>query len=105
VVRDFTYVDDIVAGVMAAFDRAGGGSGFRVCNIGGGSTATMQELLELIEEAVGAPLKVDRQPAAIGDMPRTHADLTLAAELLGFHSAVSLREGVQRTVAWQRAQG
>jgi UDP-glucuronate 4-epimerase len=104
VIRDFTYVDDIVTGILAALDRVGEASGFQVSNIGGGTTATMMELIALIEEAVGAPVEVEIQPAAPGDMPLTHADLTRARELLGFSSTVSLRDGVQRTVAWLKSQ-
>jgi UDP-glucuronate 4-epimerase len=102
VIRDFTYVTDIVAGVVAALDRTAAGGGYEVVNIGGGSTATMKELMSLIEEATGAQLIVERHPAAAGDMPKTHADLTRARELLGFASTVPLAEGVRRTAAWTR---
>jgi UDP-glucuronate 4-epimerase len=102
VVRDFTYVADIVRGVVAALDRTQSGSGFQVANIGGGNTATMKDLMALIEQAVGRPLVVERQPAAAGDMPLTQAELTRARALLGFESRVSLAEGIERTAAWMR---
>jgi len=102
VVRDFTYVDDIVDGIVACLDSPP--ETFEVLNIGGGCTATMSELIDLIGDAIGAPLKVDRQPAAAGDMPKTHADLTRVAARLGFSSKVPLAEGVKRTVAWARAR-
>ena len=104
VVRDFTYVDDIVTGVVAALDRVAEGSEMKVSNIGGGSTATMKEMITLLEEAVGSPVEIDYQPAAQGDMPQTHADLTQAGELLGFRSTVPLPEGIKRTVEWMRGQ-
>lgn len=102
VVRDFTYVDDIVTGILAALERARPGSGLEVINLGGGVTASMRELLTHLEHAIGAPLTIETHPAAAGDMPLTHADLTRARELLGFRSTVGLSEGVQRTVAWLR---
>jgi len=102
VVRDFTYVDDIVDGIVACLDAPP--EGFEVLNIGGGCTATMSELIDLIGEALGSPLDVDRQPAAAGDMPKTHADLTRVAARLGFSSKVPLAEGIKRTVAWAKAQ-
>lgn len=104
VIRDFTYVDDIVDGVVAALDRVAHDTGFEVLNIGGGCTATMKELLDLIAAATGEELDIERLPPAQGDMPRTHADLTRAAARLGFKSRVPLAEGVRRTVAWMRAQ-
>ncbi len=103
-VRDFTYVDDIVAGVLAALDRTEQGSGFQISNIGGGNTTTMKGLLAGIEAATGRTLQVEWLPAAQGDMPRTHADLSRARELLGFESTVSLADGLERTAAWMREQ-
>ena len=102
VVRDFTYVDDIVDGIVAALDRPC--PGFEVLNIGGGCTATMRELIDLLGAALGEALEVQRHPAAVGDMPKTHADLTRVAQRLGFASRVPLAEGLRRTVAWARAQ-
>ncbi|MEZ6183548.1 MAG: NAD-dependent epimerase/dehydratase family protein [Planctomycetota bacterium] len=101
VIRDFTYVDDIVRGVVAALDRVQPGE-YLVSNIGGGATTSMRELLALIEEVSGKTLEIERLPAAAGDMPLTHADLTHAQSLLGFESRVPLREGLERTAAWTR---
>ena len=64
----------------------------------------MSTVAETARLLLGSPLEIDTRPAAAGDMPRTQADLTRAAELLGFRSTVSLREGVRRTIEWHRAQ-
>lgn len=104
VVRDFTYVDDIVAGVVRAVDLVTAGSGHEVLNIGGGSTHTMRELIATIEAATGRPLRLDERPAAPGDMRLTHADLTRARARLGFEPKVPLAEGVRRTVEWARRE-
>lgn len=102
--RDFTYVEDIVRGVLAATDRVRPDGPFEVSNIGGGRIATMRELIALIEQATGHPLKLERHPAAAGDMPRTQADLSVARALLGFESRVPLAEGIARTAAWMRRE-
>ena len=101
VVRDFTYVSDIVAGVCAALNDPC--QGFEAVNIGGGRTVTMSELITKLEAALGVAIQFDRHPAAAGDMPLTSADLTLAKARLGFESRVGLDEGLARTVAWARA--
>jgi UDP-glucuronate 4-epimerase len=102
VIRDFTYIDDIVDGIVAALDTPS--EGFEVLNIGGGCTATMRELIDLLGEAVGAPLVLESHPPAAGDMPATHADLTRAKARLGFESKVPLADGIARTVAWYRQE-
>jgi UDP-glucuronate 4-epimerase len=100
VVRDFTYVDDIVEGVVRALDLARPGGGHEVLNIGGGSTHTMRELIATIEAATGRPLNVERRPAAAGDMQLTHADVARVTARLGFAPRVPLAEGIRRTVEW-----
>ncbi len=101
--RDFTYVDDIVAGVVRAVDLAAPGAGYDVVNIGGGAVYSMRDLIAAIERATGRPLALDRRPPAAGDMPLTEADLTRARARLGFAPQVPLEEGLRRTVAWVRA--
>jgi UDP-glucuronate 4-epimerase len=103
--RDFTYVDDIVAGVLRAADVVVAGSGAaEVVNLGGGAVHSMNELVATIEAAAGRPLRVERRPPARGDMARTQADLTLARARLGFEAKVDLREGIRRTTAWMRGE-
>ncbi|RMG11210.1 MAG: NAD-dependent epimerase/dehydratase family protein [Planctomycetota bacterium] len=104
VVREFTYVDDAVEGVLAALDRTAPGGGYALCNVGGGASASVRELIAAIEDAVGCPLRVERRPPAAGDMPATGADLARARALLGYAPRVSLAEGLARTVAWARAE-
>ncbi|MBL4845358.1 MAG: NAD-dependent epimerase/dehydratase family protein [Planctomycetes bacterium] len=100
VVRDLTYVSDIVAGIRAALDDPA--DGFEVVNLGGGRTITILELIKKIELALGTELVLERHPAAAGDMPLTSADLTRATARLGFKSLVDVDEGLRRTVAWAR---
>ncbi|MCO5169806.1 MAG: NAD-dependent epimerase/dehydratase family protein [Planctomycetes bacterium] len=102
VLRDFTYVDDIVAGVVRAVDRVAGGHD--VLNLGGGEVHTLRALIAEVEAAAGAPVPLRPGPAAQGDMTLTLADLTRARVALGFAPRVPLAEGVRRTVAWMRRE-
>ena len=98
-VRDFTYVDDVVDATIAAAD--GPVEGMAV-NIGGGSTVTLNEVIEMLEGLVGHAIDADRVGFARGDVYRTEADLTRAKELLGFNAKVGFFEGLSAEVDWIR---
>jgi nucleoside-diphosphate-sugar epimerase len=93
-VRDFTYVDDVVAATMAAAERGSG-----VINVGGGSPASLNEALAHIGEIAGVPVPVVPSPPARGHVASTWADTARAREALGWTPAVGLREGLERQVA------
>ena len=97
-VRDFTYVDDVVAANLAAVsaDPPPG----TVVNVAGGSATTMREVVELIGELVGRPVRIDAQPCQPGDVRVTAARTTLACQVLGWEPQTDLRTGVDRQVAW-----
>jgi UDP-glucuronate 4-epimerase len=99
--RDYTYVDDIVSGFLAAgrwaTDHPGG---YEVVNLGGSRTVTLDELVRTISEEMGIQPRIDRLPMQQGDVRRTYADLTRAGELLGYEPQVEFREGVRRFLAW-----
>ena len=97
--RDFTYVGDVVAATMAAGLVPDVPPG-TVVNVAGGSPATMGEVLDIVGELTGGPVRLDVQPAVAGDVLRTGGDSSLARELLGWAPQVSLREGLRRQVAW-----
>ncbi|MCK6480614.1 MAG: NAD-dependent epimerase/dehydratase family protein [Planctomycetes bacterium] len=97
--RDYTYIDDIVDGVLRSLDRA---SGFRIYNLGESATTSLSELVALLEEAVGRRAILDRRPDQPGDVPLTCADLTLARAELGYEPRTPLREGLARFVEWMR---
>lgn len=98
--RDFTFIDDIVDGVIRCIDRPGG---YRIYNLGRGETVSVRETIAILEEALGMPARIAYAPAAPGDVSLTSADVTLAARELGYAPRVSLREGVARFVEWMRA--
>lgn len=94
--RDFTYVDDIARGTIAAIELRG----HEVVNLGGDRPVTMARLLELVELALGKRARIDRRPAHRADMDATWADIGKARALLGWAPQVPLEEGLLRTVAW-----
>lgn len=95
--RDFTYVDDVVDGVVGAIDRP---LGYAILNFGAGRAVTVLELVEVLERALGVEAKKDFQAPQTGDVPRTLADVSAAREALGYEPRVSLEEGIERFVAW-----
>jgi UDP-glucuronate 4-epimerase len=95
--RDYTYVDDIVAGIRGAMGR---GSGYGIYNLGGSATTTLSDLVAKLEAALGKAAILDRQPDQPGDVPITYADASLAQRDLGYRSQVPLAEGVRRFCAW-----
>ncbi len=95
--RDYTYVDDIVDGVMAAINCQ---CDFEIVNLGGSRTTTLLDLIRLIEAYLGKKATTRFLPPQMGDVPITFASVEKAASLLGYHPAVSLEEGIERTVRW-----
>lgn len=95
--RDFTYVSDIVDGVVNAIYRP---SAYEIINIGGANTIDVKRLIELIETALGVKAAVRYGEIMPGDVPITYADVTKAKKLLGFSPKVRIEEGVQRYVKW-----
>ena len=98
--RDYTYVDDILDGVLKAHDRS---RGFRIYNLGESRTISLRDLVAAIGRATGREPRVDWQPPQPGDVPRTYADIGRARAELGYDPRVGLEEGLRRFVAWYRS--
>jgi UDP-glucuronate 4-epimerase len=103
--RDYTWIDDIIDGTVAAIDEQAAGRvpGYRIYNLGGSRTTALNRLVELIAEALGKKALVEWRPEQPGDMRRTLADLTHATSTLGYAPRVSIEEGIPRFVAWWRS--
>jgi UDP-glucuronate 4-epimerase len=99
--RDYTFVDDIVAGILAAAGRSW--PEFEAVNLGGAHPVTLSELVAALEGALGIRAQLDRKPDQPGDVPLTAADLRKAKDLLGWEPRISLKEGLARYAAWARA--
>jgi UDP-glucuronate 4-epimerase len=100
--RDYTYVDDIVAGVRAAIDYDQ--SKFEIINLGESRTVELRELISLLEQALDRHAEIDRQPMQPGDVPQTFADIAKARRLLGYDPQTPIEEGIRQFVDWFQAQ-
>ncbi|KLE35677.1 NAD-dependent epimerase/dehydratase family protein [Aurantiacibacter luteus] len=110
--RDFTYIDDIVAGVVAALDsppaddgavKAGGSvKPHALYNIGNNRSEKLTDFIAVLEQACGTRAQIDWQPMQMGDVTRTFADIDAIANDLGYAPTITIAEGVPRFVEWYR---
>ena len=100
--RDYTFIDDIIRGVLAAIELDA--RGHEVFNLGNSSPVTLAELVRALEDVLGVHAKIERLPEQPGDVPRTFADVTKAERVLGYRPATPLRRGLEIFVEWLRAQ-
>jgi UDP-glucuronate 4-epimerase len=96
--RDYTYIDDIIQGTMAALDYDG--PLYDMFNLGESQTIQLKELISAIENVLGKRAKINELPEQPGDMPRTYADISKARKLLGYNPATKLSEGLPKFVEW-----
>jgi UDP-glucuronate 4-epimerase len=97
--RDYTYVADVVAGVLAAVDRP---AGYRIYNLGTTATTRLCDLAEMLAERLARPLRVTLRPEQPGDVPGTLADINRAHVELGYEVTTPLDQGLDRFVDWYR---
>ncbi|MEQ8767960.1 MAG: SDR family NAD(P)-dependent oxidoreductase [Planctomycetota bacterium] len=98
--RDYTYIDDIIDGVMATIEH---NKGYEVYNLGESETTELRELIRLIGEHLGVEPKIRRLELQPGDVRTTFADVTKAKQKLGYAPSVPVSEGIRRFVDWYRA--
>jgi UDP-glucuronate 4-epimerase len=116
-VRDFTYIDDVVRGILLSVDKPAVGhsmwdpmspdpassrSPFRILNIGNGCPVPLMDYVAALENALGLKADYELLPMQAGDVPETSADIGLTRDALGYEPQVSVQEGVARFVAWYR---
>jgi len=97
--RDYTYVTDILQGVMACTERE---FGYEIFNLGESQTVTLSRLIELLETSLGKKALIDRQPMQPGDVPLTCADISKAREKLGYQPRTKIEQGIPLFVDWLR---
>ena len=117
-VRDYTYIDDIVEGILAVVDCPAEGdpsfdaarpaadrstAPFRVFNIGSGNPIIVRDYLDLLSRVLGVTPRIEHRPAQDGDMDTTHADTTALREATGWKPQISLADGTLRLAEWCRA--
>ena len=101
--RDYTWVDDIITGVISAIDRTRTHpSEFEIINLGGNRTTSLRRLITLIGDALGVEPEIRRLPMQPGDVQRTYADVDKAQDLLGYQPSTPVEEGIPRFVQWLR---
>jgi UDP-glucuronate 4-epimerase len=98
--RDFTYIDDIISGTVAAMDKC---EGFNIYNLGESKPITVNDLITEIEKALDKKGEKEYLPLQPGDVERTYADVTKAAKELGYNSSTSIREGLENFITWLRS--
>ncbi len=99
--RDYTYIDDIIAGVRAAIDFDQ--TNYEVINLGESRTVELKELISLVENELGQKAIIDSQPLQPGDVPQTFADITKARRLLGYNPQTQIEDGIHKFIEWFRA--
>jgi len=95
--RDYTFVDDILQGVIACTRRD---FGYEIFNLGESQTVKLSYLIELLEQALGTKAVIDRRPLQPGDVPQTCADITRAREKLGYNPQTRIEQGIPLFVKW-----
>ena len=97
--RDYTYIDDIVNGIMSAinYDK----TPYEIINLGGGSPVTLNEMIATIEKVLGKKAKIERLPMQPGDVDRTVADITKARRLLNYNPQTTFEEGIRKFIEWR----
>lgn len=98
--RDFTYVGDIVDGIIRALDRC---AGYHLYNLGEAKPVSVNDLVAALETALGRKAAVERFPPQPGDVDRTYADISLAQRELGYQPSTDIAAGLARFVEWLRA--
>ena len=98
--RDFTYIDDIVSGVLSALDNPP--VGHKLYNLGNSRSELLMHFIEVIEDAIGKKAIIDLQPMQPGDVKETYADIKSSIQDLNFNPTTSIEEGIPRFVSWYR---
>lgn len=100
--RDYTYIDDIIAGVRAAIDYRE--SDYEIINLGESETIELNELIALLEKELDQHALIERQPQQPGDVPQTFADISKARRLLGYNPQTKIEDGIHRFIEWFRRE-
>jgi len=95
--RDYTYIDDIIHGIMRAVDKL---NGFDIINLGESSTITLSKLVSVLETQIGKKAVLEKLPMQPGDVEKTYADISKAKRLIGYNPTFSFEDGITEFVKW-----
>lgn len=98
--RDFTYIDDIVSGVVKALEKP---YPYEIFNLGNSKMVQLNYFISCIENELGKPAKKKLMPMQAGDVPETNADITKAGKLLGFKPKTPINQGVKEFIGWYKS--
>ena len=96
--RNYTYIDDILMGVIAAMKYTG--SQFEAINLGESQTVELRYLIELLQVELGKKAVIERRPLQAGDVPITYADISKARRLLKYNQQTKIEAGIKKFVDW-----
>lgn len=99
--RDYTYISDIIDGIMQVLGR---GFDFEVFNLGSSKMVELRKLVSLIEDSLGKKAKMRYLPEQAGDLPLTYADISKARRMLGYNPQVKIEEGIERFTSWYKSR-
>ncbi len=99
--RDFTYIDDVVAGVKASL-FADGLEPYEIFNLGNSHPENLMEMIRVLGQALGVEPEMEMLPMQAGDVPITFADISKAQQMLGYQPTTSMEEGLNHFVAWYK---
>ncbi len=97
--RDFTFIDDIVDGVVKAIEKCGA---YRIYNLGESKPIVLRDMIATIGQAMGKEVEIDPQPEQPGDVKVTYADISRAKAELGYDPTMDFADGIERYVAWYK---
>ena len=97
--RDFTYIDDIIAGTRSAMDN---NYPCEVFNLGNHKSENLMDMIGIIENSLGIKAKIDFQPIQPGDVPESFADIDKSTEMLGYIPTTDINEGIPRFTTWYK---
>lgn len=97
--RDYTYIDDIVAGIKAAIKYRE--TNYEIINLGGGAPVTLYDMIHTIEDVLGKKAKIQQYPMQPGDVNKTISDCRKAEKLLNYHPQTTFREGIKKFIDWR----
>ena len=98
--RDYTYIDDIITGVISAINY--NKTPYEIINIGGGAPVTLNEMIEIIEKVLGRKAKINRLPMQPGDVDKTVSDISKAKTLLGYKPQTTFEQGIKKFIDWRK---
>ena len=99
-IRDYTYIDDIVDGIIGAINY--NDTQYEIINLGGGAPVSLNQMIETIEKVLNKKATIEHLPMQLGDVNKTAADITKAKKLLNYNPKTSFKEGIIKFIEWEK---